>query len=693
MSVPALAAERAAALRAEIERHNHAYYVLDAPTIPDAEYDKLFRELQGLEQQYPELLTADSPTLRVGGAPLKEFPPCLHGVPMLSLNNAFSAAEVEAFDQRVRDGLEAIVAPQGDFLRGAVDYAVEPKFDGLAISLTYEDGIFTRGATRGDGTTGEDVTPNLRTLRCLPLRLAGSGWPPLIEIRGEVLMYRQAFAELNARQRERGDKEFANPRNAAAGSLRQLDSKITASRPLSFLAYGVGAGAEQLAIGTHDELMGLLASWGFPVAVERRVVRGAEGLLAYYDEIAGKRPNLPYDIDGVVYKVNALAAQARLGFVSRAPRFAIAHKFPAEEALTELLGIDVQVGRTGAITPVARLRPVFVGGVTVTNATLHNEDEVRRKDVRVGDTVIVRRAGDVIPEVVAIVPERRPTRDLFGGEPLHPPFELPKICPECGSTVTRGSDEAVARCTGGLYCPAQRKQALLHFAARRAMDIEGLGDKLVDQLVDAGLVHSPADLYALSVETLAGLERMGEKSARNLLTAIEESRRTTLARFIFALGIRNVGEATARDLARHFGTLDGLLAADAASLQRVPDVGPIVAASIVAFLAEGHNREIIGRLRAAGVNWPESGPTDNGPRVLAGKTLVLTGTLPTLRRDEAKALIEAAGGKVAGSVSKKTDFVVAGEEAGSKLEKALELGVRVIDEAELLKLLGEEAKQ
>jgi DNA ligase (NAD+) len=693
MSVPALAAERAAALRAEIERHNHAYYVLDAPTIPDAEYDRLFRELQGLEQQYPELLTADSPTLRVGGAPLKEFPPCLHGVPMLSLNNAFSAAEVEAFDQRVRDGLEAIVAPQGDFLRGAVDYAVEPKFDGLAISLTYEDGIFTRGATRGDGTTGEDVTPNLRTLRCLPLRLAGSGWPPLIEIRGEVLMYRQAFAELNARQRERGDKEFANPRNAAAGSLRQLDSKITASRPLSFFAYGVGAGAEQLAIGTHDELMGLLASWGFPVAVERRVVRGAEGLLAYYDEIAGKRPNLPYDIDGVVYKVNALAAQARLGFVSRAPRFAIAHKFPAEEALTEVLGIDVQVGRTGAITPVARLRPVFVGGVTVTNATLHNEDEVRRKDVRVGDTVIVRRAGDVIPEVVAIVPERRPTRDLFGGEPLHPPFELPKICPECGSTVTRGSDEAVARCTGGLYCPAQRKQALLHFAARRAMDIEGLGDKLVDQLVDAGLVHSPADLYALSVETLAGLERMGEKSARNLLAAIEESRRTTLARFIFALGIRNVGEATARDLARHFGTLDALLAADAASLQLGPDVGPIVAASIVAFLAEAHNREIIGRLRAAGVNWPEAGPTDNGPRIFSGKTLVLTGTLPTLRRDEAKALIEAAGGKVAGSVSKKTDFVVAGEEAGSKLEKALELGVRVIDEAELLKLLREEAKQ
>jgi len=678
MAAPALAAERARELRAEIERHNHAYYVRDAPTIPDAEYDKLFRELQALEQQYPELLTADSPTGRVGAAPLKEFPPCVHGVPMLSLNNAFEPAEVEAFDQRVRDGLESIAA---------VDYAVEPKFDGLAISLTYEQGVLARGATRGDGTTGEEVTPNLRTLRGIPLRLAGSGWPALIEIRGEVMIFRQAFAELNTRQRARGEKEFANPRNAAAGSLRQLDSRITASRPLSFFAYGVGAGGNELPVGTHAELMDFLAGWGFTVAAERRVVVGAQGLLAYFAEIGEKRPGLPYDIDGVVYKVNRLAAQAQLGFVSRAPRFAIAHKFPAEEALTEVLGIDVQVGRTGAITPVARLKPLFVGGVTVTNATLHNEDEVRRKDVRVGDTVIVRRAGDVIPEVVAIVPERRPTRDLFGGEPLHPPFEMPKICPECGSTVTRGVDEAVARCSGGLYCPAQRKQALLHFAARRALDIEGLGDKLVDQLVDAGLVHSPADLYGLTVETLSGLERMGEKSAQNLVAAIENSKQTTLARFIFGLGIRNVGEATARDLARHFGKLDALLAADADSLQRVPDVGPVVAASIVAFLAEAHNREIIERLRGAGVTWPEGEPRDSGPRTLAGKTLVLTGTLPTLTRDEAKALIEAAGGKVAGSVSKKTDFVVAGEEAGSKLEKALELGVAVIDEAELMKLL------
>jgi DNA ligase (NAD+) len=684
MAAPALAAGRARELRAEIERHNHAYYVLDAPTVPDAEYDRLFGELQGLEQQYPELLTPDSPTRRVGAPPLKTFPPHVHGVPMLSLNNAFTATEVEAFDQRVRDGLETIAA---------VDYAVEPKFDGLAISLTYENGVFERGATRGDGSTGEEVTPNLRTLRDIPLRLAGEGWPALIEIRGEVLMFRAAFAEMNARQRERGDKEFANPRNAAAGSLRQLDSRITAARPLHFFAYGVGAGAEQLAVATHGELMDLLAAWGFPVAVERRVVQGARGLLAYFAEIGDRRPRLPYDIDGVVYKVNKLAAQAQLGFVSRAPRFAIAHKFPAEEALTEVLAIDVQVGRTGAITPVARLRPVFVGGVTVTNASLHNEDEVLRKDVRVGDTVIVRRAGDVIPEVVAIVPEKRPTRDLPGEEPLHPPFAMPATCPECGSTIAKGIDEAVARCSGGLYCPAQRKQALLHFAARRAMDIEGLGDKLVDQLVDADLVHSPADLFRLSVETLAGLERMGEKSAQNLVAAIGQSRQTTLARFVFALGIRNVGEATARELAKHFGSLDALLAADAEALQQVPDVGPVVAGSIADFVAEAHNREVIATLRTAGVTWPEGEPTPGGQHPLAGKTLVLTGTLPTLKRDEAKALIEAAGGKVAGSVSKKTDYVVAGEEAGSKLEKAQELGVSVIDEAELMGFLDEGAKE
>lgn len=680
MLLPAEAAARAAFLRAEIERHNHAYYVLDAPSIPDAEFDHLFRELQTLENTFPELLTADSPTQRVGAAPLKAFPPHVHGVPMLSLNNAFEPAEVEAFDQRVRDGLETIVA---------VDYAVEPKFDGLAISLTYENGVFVRGATRGDGATGEEVTPNLRTLRCLPLRLQGEGWPALIEVRGEVLMFKADFAKLNERQRERGDKEFANPRNAAAGSLRQLDSRITAGRPLSFFAYGVGLGADAVNVRTHGEMLDKLAAWGFPVASERRVVQGARGLLGYFSDIGEKRPGLPYDIDGVVYKVNRLDWQATLGFVSRAPRFAIAHKFPAEEAITEVLGIDVQVGRTGAITPVARLKPVFVGGVTVTNATLHNEDEVRRKDVRVGDTVIVRRAGDVIPEVVAIVPEKRPSKDLFGGEPLHPPFELPKTCPECGSTVSKGEDEAIARCTGGLYCPAQRKQALIHFAARRAMDIEGLGDKLVEQLVDAGLVHTPADLYGLNVETLAGLERMGEKSAQNLVAAIEKSKQTTLNRFIFGLGIRNVGEATARDLARHFGTLEAVLDANVEALQTVPDVGPVVAASIAAFLGEAHNREVIEGLRRAGVAWPDGEPVAGGVQVFAGKTLVLTGTLPTLKRDQAKAMIEAAGGKVAGSVSKKTDYVVAGEEAGSKLEKAVELGVPVIDEAALIELLNQ----
>lgn len=684
MAVQDAAIARAAWLRAEIERHNHAYYALAAPTIPDAEYDGLFRELQGLEAEYPELLTADSPTQRVGAPPLKEFPAHKHGVPMLSLNNAFSADEIEAFDKRVRDGLETVET---------VAYAVEPKFDGLAISLTYENGVFSRGATRGDGATGEEVTPNLRTLRSIPLRLRGDDWPARIEIRGEVLMFKADFAKLNARQRERGDKEFANPRNAAAGSLRQLDSRITASRPLSFFSYGVGAGAETLAVRTHGELLDRLAAWGFPVAAERRVVGGARGLLEFFAEIGSRRSALPYDIDGVVYKVDRLDWQDRLGFVSRAPRFAIAHKFPAEEAMTEVLGIDVQVGRTGAITPVARLKPVFVGGVTVTNATLHNEDEVRRKDVRVGDTVIVRRAGDVIPEVLAIVPEKRPRRDLFGGEPLQPLFELPKTCPECGSAIVRGDDEAVARCTGGLYCPAQRKQALWHFASRKAMDIEGLGDKLIEQLVDTGRVHSPADLYdreKLSVDVLAGLERMGEKSAQNLVAAIEASKATTLARFIYALGIRNVGETTARDLARYFGNLDALLTADAEGLQQVPDVGPVVAESLLAFFKESHNRDIIRSLLDAGIRWPTAAPIEPGAQPLVGKTLVLTGTLPTLKRDQAKAMIEAAGGKVAGSVSKKTDYVVAGDEAGSKLEKASELGVAVIGEEELLQLIKKE---
>ena len=671
--MPESPARRAAFLRAEIERHNHAYYVLDAPTIPDAEYDQLFRELQDIEAQHPELRVDDSPTQRVGGKPLAEFKPVTHAVPMLSLNNAFSPEEAAAFDRRCREGLD----------KERIDYACEPKFDGLAITLRYEQGMFVQGATRGDGYTGEDVTQNLRTVRNIPLRLHGSDVPAMLEVRGEVLMLRRDFERLNERQRSRGEKEFANPRNAAAGSLRQLDPKVTAQRPLRFFAYGVAdvhaLGAVSPVLTLHSAMMDRLIGWGFPVAAERAVVQGAVGLASYYERIGAARRTLSYDIDGVVYKVNRIADQEILGFVSRAPRFAIAHKFPAEEALTTVEAIEVQVGRTGAITPVARLKPVFVGGVTVTNATLHNEDEVRRKDVRVGDTVIVRRAGDVIPEVVAVVPEKRPT--------VAAEFVMPKSCPVCGSAIEKPADEAIARCTGGLFCPAQRKQALLHFASRRAMDIEGLGERLVDQLIDNAIVKTPADLYKLGLLALANLERMAEKSAGNLLAAIDKSRQTTLARFIFALGIRNVGEATAKDLARHFGALDNLLEADIESLQRVPDVGPVVAASILNFFAEPHNREVIEQMRAAGVHWPEGAPSAPLTLALTGKTFVLTGTLPSLTREDAKALIEAQGGKVAGSVSKKTDFVVAGAEAGSKLTKAQELGVTILDEDQFKELL------
>ncbi len=661
-------AQRIAGLRAEIEKHNYQYYVLDDPLIPDAEFDKLFRELQTLEAQHPELLTADSPTQRIGAAPLKSFAEVVHRTPMLSLNNAFSEEEMRAFDARIREASGV----------AEVEYAVEPKFDGLAITLTYHDGIFVQGATRGDGSVGEDVTQNLRTVRTIPLRLAVS--IPFAEIRGEVLMFKRDFAALNRQQAEKGDKLFANPRNAAAGSLRQLDSHITASRHLSFFAYGIGA-VEGIALpDTQGAQMELLRAWGVPVAGERGVVRGEEGLLAYYREIGEQRSRLPFDIDGVVYKVNDIAQQQQLGFVSRAPRWAIAHKFPAEEATTTLLDIEVQVGRTGALTPVARLAPVFVGGVTVTNATLHNEDEIRRKDVRIGDTVIVRRAGDVIPEVARVVLERRP---LDARE-----FVMPTRCPVCGSHVTRQEDEAVWRCTGGLFCPAQCKQALLHFASRRALDIEGLGDKLVEQLVDAQLVHTPADLYKLDLPTLANLERMGEKSATNLLAAIKHSKQTTLARFIYALGIRNVGEATAKDLAQYFGSLDNLLAADEASLQQVRDVGPIVAQSIVNFLAESHNYDVIKHLRAAGVYWAEHEAQSNN-QPLSGKTFVLTGTLVAMARDEAREKLEALGAKVSGSVSKKTDYVVAGAEAGSKLDKAQELGVAVLDEQQFTQLLKE----
>jgi DNA ligase (NAD+) len=661
---------RIAQLRAEIAQHNHRYYVQDDPTIPDAEYDKLFRELQTLEAQHPELLTFDSPTQRVGGAPLKAFAEVHHRTAMLSLNNALSEEEVRAFDTRIREALDV----------ADVEYAVEPKFDGLAVTLSYRDGVFVQGATRGDGSVGEEVTENLRTVHSIPLRLTEAIRE--VEIRGEVLMFKRDFAKLNEAQRAKGEKEFVNPRNAAAGALRQLDARITASRRLSFFAYGMGICEGVVLPGQHHLQMDLLQQWGVAVTQQRRVVRGVEGLLAYYREIGTQRAALPFDIDGVVYKVNDTLLQQQLGFVSRAPRFAIAHKFPAEEAITTLLDIEVQVGRTGALTPVARLAPVFVGGVTVTNATLHNEDEIRRKDVRIGDTVVVRRAGDVIPEVARVVLERRPV-DIRE-------FIMPLVCPVCGSQVAKLLDEAVWRCTGGLFCPAQRKQALLHFASRRAMNIDGLGDKLVEQLVDAHIVKTPADLYKLDLLAMINLERMGEKSALNLLAGIEKSKHTTLARFIFALGIRNVGETTAKDLAQHFGSLDNLLAADLERLQQVRDVGPVVAQSIADFLAQSHNCEVIEQLRAAGVQWAEHEAQVATTLPFAGQTFVLTGTLNTLSRDAAKEKLEALGAKVSGSVSKKTNYLVAGAEAGSKLYKAQELGVTVVDEQHFIALLEKE---
>ena len=693
MAVPRQVEAQARKLRAEIEHHNRQYYVLDAPLISDAEYDRLFRELQEIERAHPELASPDSPTQRVGGEPLPEFEPLTHRTPMLSLNNAFSAEEVAAFDKRVREGLK----------EKDVEYLAEPKFDGLAISLTYEQGVFTQGATRGDGYTGEDVTPNLRTVRSIPLHLQGAALPRLLEIRGEVLMYRRDFERMNQRQREQGEKEFVNPRNAAAGSLRQLDSRITARRPLRFFAYALGSIEGGQAPATHAEFENWLEKLGLPVCPERRVVSGVEGLMRFYDEIGARRETLPYDIDGVVYKVNALAAQERLGYVARAPRFAIAHKFPAEEASTEVQAIEVQVGRTGALTPVARLKPVFVGGVTVTNATLHNLDQVRAKDVRVGDTVIVRRAGDVIPEVVRVLHEKRPR----GATEFH----MPHQCPECGSKVERLESEAVHRCTGGLVCPAQRKQALLHFASRRAMDIEGLGEKLVEQLVDGGIVHTPAGLYKLGIAKLAALERMAEKSASNVVAAIERSKNAPLARFIYALGIYHVGEEVAKILARHFGSLDKFLEADwdalIAEKERVqkentrrrgkdqallepilPGVGPEIMWSVANFLAQRHNREVIEQLRASGaVNEREMEQAARTEGALRGKSFVLTGTLPDMSRDQAKALIEEHGGKVVGSVSAKTDYVVAGAEPGSKLVKAQELGIAVLDEAGLLRLI------
>ena len=714
-------------LRMQLQTYAHQYYVLDEPTIPDAEYDRLFKELQALEAAHPELLTADSPTQRVGGKPLAQFASVRHKIAMLSIRTETDTESTGAqnFDARVRKelGLKPDDPP--------VEYVAELKFDGLAMSLRYEHGVLVQAATRGDGEVGEDVTQNIRTINQIPLRLhphpnplpnpppkgegAGIGetpssslslWeragvravPVVLEVRGEVYMRRADFEALNEKQREliaqgaKGEKTFVNPRNAAAGGVRQLDPAIAARRRLSFFAYGIGditsAGNSGPDFKTHFELLETLKSWGFPVAAQVERAQGATELIAYHQRMGEARDALPYDIDGVVYKVNSLALQKKLGFVTREPRWAVAHKYPAQEQLTSVLAIDVQVGRTGKLTPVAKLAPVFVGGVTVTNATLHNEDEARRKDVRVGDTVVVRRAGDVIPEVVSVVhPAVRP--EVSNGQPKRGlQFTMPRQCPVCGSDAVRLEGEADYRCTGGLFCGAQRKEAILHFAHRRAVEVDGLGDKLVEQLVDANVIRTLPDLYKLGLAALAGLDRMADKSAKNLLAALEKSKQTTLPRFLFGLGIRHVGEATAKELARHFGQLDTIMSASEEALLAVADVGPIVAKSLHTFFAQDHNREVVEQLRACGVTWAEGEPAAVAPKPLSGKTFVITGTLPTLGRDEAKDRLEAAGAKVAGSVSKKTDYLVAGAEAGSKLVKAQELGIAVIDEAQLLNLLG-----
>lgn len=744
-------ARRLQELRALLHHHAHRYYTLDAPEIPDAEYDRLFRELQAIEAAHPDWVTPDSPSQRVGAPILDGFATVRHRVPMLSIRTETDteASGAEKFEQQLRSYLatEQRKSERGErpalqplsqaILQGApIDFVAEPKFDGLAISLRYEDGVLVQAATRGDGEQGEDVTQNIRTIGQIPLRLDAQAAgalpvPPVLEVRGEVYLRRDDFDTLNERQRARiaagikGEKTFVNPRNAAAGAVRQLDSAIAAERPLSFFAYGLGdvTPAEQGGpdFASHHELLQALKNWGLPVSELVERCGGAGQLVAYHRRIGELRDSLPFDIDGVVYKVDALALQRELGFVTREPRWAVAHKYPAQEQMTEVLAIEVQVGRTGKLTPVAKLAPVFVGGVTVSNATLHNEGEVRRKDVRVGDQVIVRRAGDVIPEVVAVVPAgadaralvaetvdeaigspaadagsvaetASPQADLFAAAPARGPvFTMPLTCPVCGSAVEREEGEVDHRCSGGLFCPAQRKQALLHYAQRRALDIEGLGDRLVEQLVDAGLIRVLPDLYRLGVEQLAGLDRMADKSARNLVEALAVSRRTTLPRFLFGLGIRHVGEATAKALARHFGSLDAVMAASEEQLLQVSDVGPVVAHSITTFFAQPHNREVVQQLRAVGVHWEEGEPATSTALPLAGQTFVLTGTLPTLSRDQAKAMLEAAGAKVAGSVSKKTHCVVAGSEAGSKLDKARELGVRVIDEAGLLELLANPA--
>jgi len=673
LAAPAKIRKQADALRREIEQHNYYYYVLDDPRIPDAEYDRLFRELQELESRHPELIVPDSPTQRIGVGPTSGFAEVAHEIPMLSLANAFSVEEVEEFDRRVR----------GRLGEEAVEYVAEPKLDGLAVSLLYEDGVLVRGATRGDGTTGEDVTHNVRTIASVPLRLRGDGIPRVVEARGEVFMSREGFRVLNARQEERGEKRFANPRNAAAGSLRQLDSRITADRPLEIYCYGVGRFDGKARPQRQSDMLRALRDWGLRVSPEVRRVRGIKGCVEFYEQILARRADLAYDIDGVVYKVDRFDHQERLGYVARAPRWAIAHKFPPEEEITHLVGIDVQVGRTGKLTPVARLDPVFVGGVTVTSATLHNQDEIDRKDVRVGDTVIVRRAGDVIPEVVGVVKSKRPK----GRRRVK--FKLPSQCPVCGSSVVRLEGQADHRCIGGLVCAAQRRGAIRHFASRRAMDIDGLGEKLIDQIDDSGLIGDLADLYGLTAEDLEGLERMGAKSAANLVSAIENSKETTLARFLYGLGLREVGEATARVLANEFRDLEALMKADEAALQAVPDIGPVVARSIHAFFREKRNVDVVHKLIGAGVRWPTPPARAAAAQPLKGKTFVLTGTLESLTRDQAKERLQERGAKVSGSVSSRTDYVVVGADPGSKAVRARELGVEMLDEEAFLGLLGE----
>ena len=672
MTASAEIRKKVESLRDQIRHHNYRYHALDDPEVPDAEYDRLVRTLESLENEYPELITADSPTQRVGSAPVAEFGTVKHELPMLSLGNAFTEDELHEFHRRVVDRLEW----QGGELR----YAAEPKLDGAAVSLMYEHGVLVRGATRGDGTTGEDITHNVRTIESIPLRLIGTGHPKRLEVRGEVFMPKAGFEAYNEKARSAGEKTFVNPRNAAAGSLRQLDPRLTAERPLDMYAYAVGVTEVGTLPRHHSEVLDLLQAWGLKVCAERRVVDGIEGCLSFYKEIGAMRESLSYDIDGVVYKVDDLDLQEDLGFVSRAPRWAVAHKYPAQEEMTRVEGVEFQVGRTGAVTPVARLEPVFVGGVTVSNATLHNIDELHRKDVRVGDTVVVRRAGDVIPEVARVIESKRPkgTRRV----------QLPGKCPVCGSAVKREEGEAVARCTGGLYCPAQRAEALKHFVSRRAMDIEGFGAKLIEQLVEQDRLQTPADIFGLNKEEVAALERMGDKSADNLLASIEKSKSTTLSRFLFALGVREVGEATAAGLAAYYGKLANLIAASEEELQEVPDVGPVVAARIRAFFDEPHNIDVLERLQESGVNWPESEPVvPTGDGVLEGKTFVITGTLPSMTRDEAKEMIVMAGGKVTGSVSGKTDYLVAGEKAGSKLAKAEKLKVPVLSESSLRELI------